>query len=38
MDNLNTHAKASLYKTFAPEEANRIANKIEIRYTPKHGS
>lgn len=38
MDNLNTHTKASLYKAFEPEEANRIANKIEIHYTPKHGS
>lgn len=38
MDNLNTHTKASLYKTFEPEEANRIANKIEVHYTPKHGS
>ena len=38
MDNLNTHTKASLYKVFEPEEANRIANKIEIHYTPKHGS
>ena len=27
-----------MYKVFEPEEANRIANKIEIHYTPKHGS
>ncbi len=38
MDNLNTHSKASLYKAFHPEEARRLAKKIEIHYTPKHGS
>ncbi len=38
MDNLNTHSIASLYETFPPEEALRIANKLEIHYTPKHGS
>lgn len=38
MDNLNTHKSASLYLTFAPEEALRIAQKLEIHYTPKHGS
>ena len=38
MDNLNVHAKASLYKAFTPEEAWRIASKLEIHYTPKHGS
>jgi len=38
MDNLNTHTPASLYKAFPPEEARRIANKLEIHYTPKHGS
>lgn len=38
MDNLNTHTMASLYKTFPPEEARRIAKKLEIHYTPKHGS
>jgi hypothetical protein len=37
-DNLNTHDKASLYEAFAPEEARRIANKLEIHHTPKHGS
>jgi hypothetical protein len=37
-DNLNTHDKASLYEAFAPEEAKRIADKLEIHYTPKHGS
>ena len=38
MDNLNTHNTASLYKAFPPEEARRIAKKLEIHYTPKHGS
>jgi len=38
MDNLNTHTPASLYAAFAPAEAHRIARKLEIRYTPKHGS
>lgn len=38
MDNLNTHNTASLYKAFPPEEARRLARKIEIHYTPKHGS
>jgi transposase len=38
MDNLNTHSTASLYKAFPPEEARRIARKLEIHYTPKHGS
>lgn len=38
MDNLNTHAIASLYKTFPAREARRIARKLEVHYTPKHGS
>ena len=38
MDNLNTHAIASLYKTYPAEEAHRIARKLEIHFTPKHGS
>lgn len=38
MDNLNTHKIASLYKTFRPEEARRLADRLEIHYTPKHGS
>ena len=38
MDNLNTHTLASLYKAFDPAEARRIASKLEIHYTPKHGS
>ena len=37
-DNLNTHKPASLYEAFAPEEARRILDKLEIHYTPKHGS
>jgi hypothetical protein len=38
MDNLNTHKKASLYEAFEPAEARRVADKLEIHYTPKHGS
>jgi transposase len=38
MDNLNTHTGASLYGTFPPQEAKRILDKLEIHYTPKHGS
>lgn len=38
MDNLNTHAVASLYETFPPREAHRLAKRLEIHYTPKHGS
>ena len=38
MDNLNTHSTASLYETFPPEEAHRLARRLEIHYTPKHGS
>ena len=38
MDNLNTHAIASLYKAFPAHEARRIARRLEIHYTPKHGS
>jgi hypothetical protein len=37
-DNLNTHTPAALYERFEPEEARRIANKIEWHYTPEHGS
>ena len=37
-DNLNTHKPASLYEAFAPAEARRILDKLEIHYTPKHGS
>jgi hypothetical protein len=38
MDNLNTHTLGSLYETFSPAEARRLAEKIELHYTPKHGS
>jgi len=38
MDNLNTHTPASLYQAFPPAEAKRLADKLEIHYTPKHGS
>lgn len=38
MDNLNTHKLSSLYKTFLPKEARRIAKHLEIHNTPKHGS
>ena len=38
MDNLNTHHLASLYEAFKPMEARRIAERLEIHYTPKHGS
>jgi hypothetical protein len=37
-DNLNTHNTASLYETFEPAEARRLAKRLDIRYTPKHGS
>lgn len=38
MDNLNTHRLASLYEAFEPAEARRLAQHLEIHYTPKHGS
>ena len=38
MDNLNTHHPASLYEAFEPAEARRISQRLEIHYTPKHGS
>lgn len=38
MDNLNTHKLGSLYEAFEPDEARRIAERLEIHYTPKHGS
>ena len=38
MDNLNTHSPASLYEAFPPAEARRLVEKLEIHYTPKHGS
>jgi hypothetical protein len=38
MDNLNTHKLASLYEAFPPERARRIAARLEVHHTPKHGS
>ncbi len=38
LDTLNTHKLASLYEAFPPEQARRIAEKLEIHHTPKHGS
>jgi len=38
MDNLSTHTPAALYSVFAPEEAKRIWDRLELHYTPKHGS
>jgi hypothetical protein len=38
MDNLNTHNPSSLYEAFSPEIAKRIRDRLEIHYTPKHGS
>jgi uncharacterized small protein (DUF1192 family) len=37
-DNLNTHKMASLYEALAPQEARRLARRLELHYTPKHGS
>lgn len=38
LDNLNTHKMGSLYDAFPPQEAFRIASKLELHFTPKHGS
>ncbi len=38
MDQLNTHSTASFYEAFAPHEARRLASRLDIHYTPKHGS
>jgi transposase len=38
MDNLNIHTLASLYRAFTPEEARWLLERLEIHYTPKHGS
>jgi hypothetical protein len=38
MDNLNTHGTASLYEAFEPAEARRLAERLEIHHTPRHGS
>ena len=38
MDNLNTHSPSSFYEAFAPHEARRLTERLEIHYSPKHGS
>lgn len=38
MDNLNTHTPGALYETFEPKEARRLLERLELHYTPKHGS
>ena len=38
LDNLNTHTLASLYEAFAPAEARRLARRLDLHFTPKHGS
>lgn len=38
IDNLNTHTISSLYEAFEPETARRLAKRLELHYTPKHGS
>lgn len=38
MDNLNTHTPAALYEVFSPPEARALAKRLEVHYTPKHGS
>jgi hypothetical protein len=38
VDNLNTHTGASLYEAFEPSEARRILDRLQIHYTPDHGS
>jgi hypothetical protein len=38
LDNLSSHSKAALYATFSAQEANRIAKKLNLHFTPKHGS
>lgn len=38
LDNLNTHRRSALYERFEPEEARRIANRLEFHFTPKHAS
>ena len=38
LDNLNTHSTGSLYEAFPPEEARALAQRLEIHYTPRHGS
>lgn len=38
LDNYTTHGASSLYETFPPQEARRLLGKLEMVYTPKHGS
>ncbi len=38
LDNLNTHSAGSFYETFEPQEARRLLDRLEVHYTPKHGS
>lgn len=38
MDNLNTHTPGSFFEAFPPEFASALTNRLEIHYTPKHGS
>ena len=38
MDNLNTHVISSFYKAFDPKKARNLVKKLEVHYTPKHGS
>jgi hypothetical protein len=38
LDNLNTYTPGALYEVFAPAEAKRLSDKLELHYTPKHGS
>ncbi len=38
VDNLNTHSVVSLYESFEPKEARRLAERLDIHHTPKHGS
>jgi hypothetical protein len=38
MDNLNTHSPASFYEAFAPQEARRLTERLDLHFTPKHGS
>jgi hypothetical protein len=38
MDNLNTHVLSSFYEVFEPSLARKLASRLEIHYTPEHGS
>ena len=37
-DNLNTHSPGAFYEAFEPSKARELIQRIEFRYTPKHGS